>query len=98
MYIMKADGKQVVDTAFVQRFLIATKPDATLVLASYEVGDMTPPVTLGRYADDKEAGQVLGQIFNALVGGQVGFTMPESYLQFPEHRKCDARTKRRGGS
>lgn len=97
MYIIKADGSQVIDTAFVQRFCIAERPDAALVLASYAVGSDGKCVTLGRY-DYKEALSVVGQIFNALVGGQAGFSMPDSRLQFPEEWKRDARVKRRGGS
>lgn len=94
MYIL--NRFQIINSEFVERFCIAEKPDAALIVASYN--HERPPVTLGRYRDLKEAEGVLGQIFSAMAGGQSGFDMPESLYSSEEYIKKDARTKRKGGS
>ena len=96
MYIMTAGGRQIINCEFVERFCIAEKEDATLIVASYS--DVRPPVTLGRYKDPEEARRANEELMGALAGGQTCFDMPESLLYYAEHIKKDARTKRRGGS
>lgn len=97
MYILTSDGKSIVDTAFVERFCIVEKPDACLIVASYSADRA---VTIGRYADRKEADAAFSGLFNNLVGnsGTYPFTMPDSVLFHGERWKRDARTTRRGGS
>ena len=96
MYIMDAMQNTVLNSDFVERFLVADKGDAALVIASYSQDRI--PVTMGRYKDKKEAQEALGNLFSALYGGQAGFTMPDSTIYYEEHTIKDARTKRKGGS
>lgn len=96
MYIMNAMQNTVLNSNFVERFLVADKGDAALVIASYSQD--RSPVTMGRYKDKKEAQEALGSLFSALYGGQTGFTMPDSVLYYEQIEKKDSRTKRKGGS
>ena len=96
MYIMNAMQNTVLNSNFVERFLVADKGDAALVIASYSQDRR--PVTMGRYKDKKEAQEALGSLFSALYGGQTGFTMPDSVLYYEQIEKKDSRTKRKGGS
>ena len=96
MYIMNAMQNTVLNSNFVERFLVADKGDAALVIASYSQD--RSPVTMGRYKDKKEAQEALGNLFSALYGGQAGFTMPDSVLYYAQIEKKDSRTKRKGGS
>lgn len=98
MYIMTSNGTQIINSDFVERFAIAEKPDAALILASYTSAPTPPPVTIGRYKDKKEAKEALGDMLLALSNKDECFTMPDSVLNFEEHIKNDARTKRKGGS
>lgn len=95
MYIMKQNGRVVVNTEYVDHYNVLEKSEAVLVAANLTTGQ---PITLGQYKDAKEARQVLGELYAALIGGQSGFDMPESRLYAEEYIKKDARTKRRGGS
>ena len=96
MYIMNAMQNTVLNSDFVERFLIADKGDAVLIIASYSQD--RNPVTIGRYKDKKEAQDALENLYIALYGGQSGFTMPDSTLYYEEHTIKDARTQRKGGS
>lgn len=95
MYILTSDRKSIVDSSFVERFCIAEKPDAWLIVAGYSADRA---VTIGRYADRKEARSALGDLLTALAGGSNIYTMPDSVLYYGEKRKRDARTARKGGS
>ena len=97
MFILNGSQREILNSEFIERFVIATKDDASLIIASYNVGD-GGSVTMGRYADDKEAKGVLLDLFGALAGGADYYTMPESSYYAKEEWKRDARTKRRGGS
>ena len=94
MYIMVPTGMQVINSEFVERFCVVEKPDAALVVASYD-RSTAGAHTLGRYADVREAQEALGEL---LAGGQTCFTLPDSTLYHGERIKKDARVKRRGGS
>lgn len=96
MYIMNSEGTQIINSEFIERFLISEKPDAVLVVLSY--GNERPAKTLARYKDLREAKSAMGDLMAALAGGQAYFTMPESILFAQERIKHDARTKRKGGS
>ena len=96
MYILAAGGAQIVNTEFVERFCIAKKEDAALIVASY--GQERTPVTMARYRDTAEASEALCELLAALSGGQLSFQMPDSTLYYGEYAKKDARVKRRGGS
>lgn len=97
MYILTSDAKSIIDSRFVERFCIVEKPDAVLIIASYSVDHA---VTIGKYADRKEADDAFSRLFNNLVGndGSVPFSMPDSVLFHGEKWKRDARTPRKGGS
>lgn len=94
MYIWA--GRQVVNSAFVERFVVVEKNDAALVVASYS--DTRPPVTLSRYKNAREATDALQELMFAISGEQTAFYMPESTLYHEEVIKKDARIKRKGGS
>lgn len=96
LYIMSENGKQIINTEFVERFCIVEKEDAALVVASYS--DVRAPVTIGKYLDAAEAKGVLADIMAALSGVQCYYNMPGSRLFAGEYIKKDARIKRRGGS
>lgn len=97
MYILTSDRKSIVDSNFVERFCVVEKPDACLIVASYSADRA---VTIGRYADWKEADTAFNSLLNNLVGNSdtYAFTMPDSVLYHGEKRKRDARTTRKGGS
>lgn len=97
MYILTSDMKSIVDSSFVERFCIVEKPDAVLIVASYSA---ERAVTIGRYADRKEADAAFGSLLNNLIGSgnTYSFTMPDSILYHSEKWKRDARTTRKGGS
>lgn len=95
MYILTSDQKSVVDSGYVQRFCLAEKPDATLVIASYSADRA---VTIGKYADAEEAHGVLAGLYTALSTGAESYAMPDSRLFGEERWIRDARTKRKGGS
>lgn len=97
MYILTSDGKSIVDSAFVERFCLVGKPDAWLVVASYSADRV---VTIGRYADRKEADAAFGELLDNLAGnsGTYAFMMPDSVLFHGEKWKHDARTTRKGRS
>lgn len=96
MYIFAGDRKQIINSEFVERFCIAVKPDAALVIASYS--ETRPPVTISRYRDSAEANDALQELLSALARGERAFSMPDSIYYFEEKTIKDARTKRRGGS
>lgn len=96
MFILNSYGKEILNADFVERFCVVEKQDAALIVASYNAD--RPPVTIGRYADAKEARSVLQEMFIALSGGEMLYYMPESELYAYEKIEKDARTKRRGGS
>lgn len=96
MFILNSYGKEILNADFVERFCVVEKQDAALIVASYNAE--RPPVTIGRYADAKEACGVLQEMLIALSSGDTICRMPESELYAYEKIKKDARTKRRGGS
>lgn len=97
MYIMVSTGMEIINSEFVERFCVVEKPDAALVVASYDRSTMGAR-TMGRYADVREAQEALDELLVALAGGQTCFTLPDSTLYYGERIKKDARVKRRGGS
>lgn len=68
MYIVSANQSQVVDSAFVERFVLVEKPDAVILAASYN--DTRLPVTLTKFCTMSEARNTLLDLANALGGGQ----------------------------
>ena len=96
MYILSGDKKQIINSDFVERFCISEKPDAALIVASYDKNAKV--VTVARYRDLREAQKVLGELLCAIAGGQAYYTMPESLLYAEQRISKDARIKRKGGS
>lgn len=64
MYIVSANQSQVVDSAFVERFVLVEKPDAVILAASYN--DTRLPVTLTKFCTMSEARNTLLDLANAL--------------------------------
>ena len=96
MYILDHQKKAVVNSSFVERFLITAKEEAELVNAVMSIDK--PMAVIGRYISMQEAQQVLVDLFYALGSGVETYEMPDSSLQHPEQMIKDARVKRRGGS
>ena len=96
MYILSGNKKEIINSDFVERFCTAEKPDAALIIASYN--DVRPAVTLAKYENATEAKCALVDLFGAISGGQTYFEMPESRMFSGERMAKDARTKRKGGS
>lgn len=96
MWILTSDGKSIVDSNFVERFCLVEKPDAVLIVASYSAERI---VTIGRYADKKEAVSALTDLQINLVGNSCSpYIMMDSILYHGEQWRRDARVARRGGS
>lgn len=96
MYLLTENEREIVNTDFVERFCLADKDDATLVVASYS--HARPPVTMARYRNTKEAEDALQELFTALGAGRECFSFPTSLIRGEQTLIRDARTKRRGGS
>lgn len=96
MYILNERGLELLNSDFVQRFVIVRRPDAALVIASYGADDRA--VTLGRYKDLREAKEVLMGLYTALRNGEPDYELPLSSYYDEAAVKRDARTKRKGGS
>lgn len=96
MYILNQSKTEVHNSEFVERFCVAEKPDAALIVAS--IGRDKQPNTMGRYKNIQEARDVLYELFSALRSDEYSFEMPMSEQVAGERRIKDARTKRRGGS
>ena len=88
MYILNQSGTEIHNSDFFERFCICVKDDAALIVSS--VSRTTQPNTLGRYADKKEAQEILLELYTA--------EMPHSRRRMEEPVVKDARVKRRGGS
>lgn len=96
MYILNQSKMEIHNSEFVERFCIAEKSDAALIVAS--LGRDKQPNTLGRYKTPKEARDVLFELFSALRYREESYEMPLSELVAGERHIKDARTKRKGGS
>ena len=97
MYIVNQKKTEIINTDFVERFLIVEKNDAVLIVLSYNNTDR-PPVTLAKYPCRKDADEVLSGIFEALTSEYKSFECPEMRYFQEYHKKMDARTKRKGSS
>lgn len=96
MYILTQGERQIVDSLAFSRFNIVDQDDAILIVCSKNYNDH--PITLGRYTEQSEAKGVLRSIFHALGRGEEFFEMPYSAVMAREHKVCDKRTVRKGGS
>ena len=96
MYILNQSGTEIHNSDFFERFCICVKDDAALIVSS--VSRTTQPNTLGRYADKKEAQEILLELYTALHSGSRCYEMPQSRRRMEEPVVKDARVKRRGGS
>lgn len=76
MFFINEFGNELINSDFVERFVIVKKTDAALIVASY--GEERPPVTLGRYADAGEAMTALFQMAYDLNDGEEAIRMKES--------------------
>ena len=63
MWFMNGNCSEIVNSEYVERFVIVKRDDAVLIVASY--GD-TRMKTVGRYRNEKEAGAALVNLFRAI--------------------------------
>ncbi len=96
MYIVNNSYTVIINADFVEKFTIAENEDCVIVRAGHSDG--TPPTTMGRYSDIKEARQALGELLDALANGLSIFHMPDSPTYYEQRKIKDARTRRKGGS
>ena len=96
VYILNQSKTEIHNSEFVERFCIAEKPDAALIVAS--MGRDKQPNTMGRYKNIQEAREVLFELFSAFRSDEDSYEMPLSELISGERRIKDARVKRKGGS
>lgn len=96
MFILDSAKKAIHNTAFIERYTIAVKPDAVLIVGGYSSSQEGK--TLGKYKDEAEAKGVLMKLFDALSNDDWAFQMPDSELFHPQPVIKDARTRRKGGS
>lgn len=96
MYIVSANQSQVVDSTFVERFVLVEKSDAVILAASYN--DTRLPVTLAKFRTMSEARNTLLDLANALGGGQTVYHLQDYLADGSMTWNRDARVKRRGGS
>ena len=95
MYIMVPTGMQIINSNFVERFCVVEKPDAALVVASYDRSTVGAH-TLGRYADVREAQEALGELLVALAGGQTCCTTGSVSRRTPASRDGAAARRHTG--
>lgn len=98
MYILNERQTEIINSDYVERFVVAEKPDAGLCIASYARTGEKQCVTIGRYKNLKEAQEALAGLFLAMAAGETSYRMPPSLYYDEERTVRDARTKRRGGS
>ena len=96
MFFLAENELQIINSKMVERFCKCEKNDCVLIIASY--GSDKPPVTIGRYADDKEATEALIDLQKAIAEDYGYYKMIPSRRFNEEREKKDARVKRRGGS
>ena len=96
MYILNQSRTEIHNSDFFERFCISEKSDAALIVSS--ASRNSQPNTMGRYADKKEAQEILLELYTALHTGASDFEMPPSKRYAEEVHIRDARTKRKGGS
>ena len=94
MLILNSNKDCIHNSEYIQRITISAKDDGVYLAISMR----EPLITLGRYYSQKNASEVLIQLFSAMAGGAQYFEMPLQSDVNEEERKRDARTKRKGGS
>ena len=63
MWFMNRNESEIVNSEYVERFVIVKRDDAVLIVASYGETRMK---TLGRYRNEEEAGTALLNLFRAI--------------------------------
>ena len=96
MFILDSAKKTIHDSSYLQRITLSVKSDAVLICGA--VTSDTPLMTLGKYANEKEARAVFLDLFGELSRGADFYEMPDSELFHRERDVRDARIRRRGGS
>ncbi len=98
MFILSGNGMELVNTAYVERFCIVRKDDATLIVASYS---QSRAVTLGRYAHEYAARDALARLHLAL-SDNAPFALTENSTECadnrPRHGYHGAHAQGHGGS
>ena len=63
LWFMNGNESEIVNSEYVERFVIVKRYDAVLIVASYGETRMK---TLGRYRNEEEAGTALLNLFRAI--------------------------------
>ena len=82
MFIFNGQGTEIINSDYVQRFAIIQKDDAILIAAVLS-SDL---VTIGRYAEKKEAESAMYELMSALSTGESYF-MPENTGRYLPEKK-----------
>ena len=93
MIIMNYVRTCIHDTDAYGRIFLQPKNDGCLICLG--AGYDAPPVKIGAYDDEKQAQEILEDIFTAIIGGAKYYEMPPREI---EKLKKDARTARKGSS
>ena len=97
MLILNSNKDCIHNSEYIQRITISAKDDGVYLICA-AISMREPLITLGRYYSQKNASEVLIQLFSAMAGGAQYFEMPLQSDVNEEERKRDTRTKRKGGS
>ena len=96
MYILDSAQKTIHNSDVFERYTISLKENVVLICAALATDK--PALTLGKYESEKEARQVLLDLFANLGGGARYYEMPDSPLFHDQREIKDRRIRRRGGS
>lgn len=86
MFVLNGMRTELLNTEMVERFLIVEKPDACLIVASYN--NERPPVTIARYTTISEAIESLGDLSRAISEEDQSYSM---YASTGVNIKCNSR-------
>ena len=75
MWFMNGNCSEIVNSEYVERFVVVKRDDAVLIVASY--GE-TRRKTVGRYRNEKEAGAALVNLFRAIAKNSEVYFMDSS--------------------
>lgn len=99
MWIMTHNGKEVINSAAVRRFIVIDrKPGEVVVSAIFD--RETPPIMLKAYTNIAEAQKALSMLYGALANEWTSYEMPDDPYYTNEERGQREKNKvtRHGGS
>lgn len=75
---MTQDGSNTINVDYVANYSVGESSGGAQVVA--ELTSREAPLTLGRYGSAAEARNALNALYNALLGEETGFRLPDSEL------------------